>query len=95
MKVFKYYLPLFGVDEVNMPEGAKVISVGLQEDFDESGEDVVLWAIVEPEPNRNKLVPRQFLTVYTGEDFDPKGKVFIGTVQRKDGIVLHIFEVDA
>ena len=70
-----------------MPAGAEILSVGAQ------GDAVVCWALVSLlEPT----VDRRLAAVPTGVRFEddgaPKRSQFIGTVQRPDGLVFHIFD---
>lgn len=85
MVIYKYVLSdNDNIKEMLMSRDAKILSVGLQNDVP------VIWATVEPLVT---IVTRKFETFYTGERFYPDGKVYVGTVQKSDGIVLHIFEV--
>ncbi len=52
------------------------------------GEDLVVWAIVDADDGRKR--PVTFRIVLTGEHADPQWE-YIATIQRPDGIVLHIF----
>lgn len=86
-----------GVNTLQLPAGATVLSVAAQ------GQDVVLWAYVDPDPNTPKE-PRTFVAFATGEKFDddPIGP-FIGTVRMPvdpifaalvPELVFHVFERD-
>ncbi|WP_269581880.1 DUF7352 domain-containing protein [Roseibium sp. Sym1] len=73
-------------DEVSiqMPEGATVLSAGVQ------GETMCLWAQVNPE---KKTVVRRFYVVGTGHLMPIGSLRFIDTVQMMNGaLVFHIFE---
>jgi hypothetical protein len=70
---------------VQMPWGARVLHVGVQQD------KVCLWAEVNPD---NRLCPRKFYSVGTGFGTVPRGDIakFLGTVQCNGGFVWHIYE---
>jgi hypothetical protein len=72
---------------IEMPKGARVLSVGEQE------ADLVLWAIVDPEAPKAK---RDFRVFGTGwkinvTELELGGWSFVGTVQMKDGLVFHVW----
>ena len=69
---------------VLLPEGAKVLSVGVQ------GNDLVLWALVNP---KAKSVEALNLKVIPTGDMIPDGEVldFIGTVHFPGPLVFHVF----
>lgn len=76
---------------VDLPEGAKPISVGWQYD-DQRTMHIVLWAII---PDRNaKPIPRCFLWVGTGRPIIDTIIEHIGTVEDPVGYIWHIFEVE-
>lgn len=74
---------------INLPKGAKVLSVAQQ------NEDIYMWAMVNPETV--KLVPRLTYVAFTGKKIPPEvveNFKFIGTVHYCGEItplVLHIF----
>jgi hypothetical protein len=70
---------------LDVPRGARVLSVGAQD------REVVAWATVDPDAPRR---PRILSTVPTGAPVPPalKGAQFIGTVQMNDGLVFHVFD---
>lgn len=85
--VYKYPLNSVGLNTVHMPTGAKVLSCQLQQDVP------TLWALVD---DMQPLHPaREFIVTGTGhalhEAVEAAG--FVATLQRDDGIVLHVFEV--
>lgn len=93
MKIFKYELNApTGIDGcmetcINMPSGAKVLSV------QEQNGCVQVWAAVNPD---NTSKPRRFLVIPTGYPFDV-GVLhqfnFVTTLQLSyDSMVFHIFE---
>ena len=67
----------------NMPRGAKILSVHVQDSLP------VLWALVDPEAPK---VWRVIQVAWTGEPIEfPEGQ-FIGTVQV-EALVLHFFDL--
>ena len=83
--VHKYTVTPEGKTE--MPAGAEVLSVGVQQDV------IVVWALVQighpPAIRRLVAVP----TGYRCDDADaPTRAQFVGTVQIVDGLVFHIFD---
>jgi hypothetical protein len=91
--IYKYLVSPFDVTE--MPRGAEVLSVGAQ------GDEIVVWAFVSYDDTTKapmEKVPRRLVAVSTGyvfaKDEDaPKRDQFIGTVQMRDGLVFHIFDL--
>lgn len=73
--------------QVTIPANAKVLTAQEQDHS-----RLIIW--VKLDPNEPK-VKRRFLVVPTGMKFSPDETelVYVGTVQRGDGIVLHVFEV--
>ena len=70
---------------VELPKGAQILSVGLQD------EEVYLWVKVNPNEQKNET--RMFLGRMTGHDISNDMQIhFIGTVFFKSGMVFHIFE---
>lgn len=84
--IYKFHLGNDFDIKIEMPKGAKILSV--QEQFREG----VLWAIVDPEA---EVEPRTFKSVLTGHEFDTNGKeIYIGTYQIDFGnYVVHVFEI--
>ena len=96
-KIFKYKLNVSydgmvntwdPVQGIQMPYGAKILSVGIQ------GGEAVLWALVDPE-NIVTMDKRKIYIVNTGgelgDQFD--GRRFIGTlIFGSGGFILHVFE---
>lgn len=89
MRIFKYQIvpePGATAADVEMPHGARLLSVGAQ------GDDMVVWAIVDPQA---KAVVRRFAVYPTGLTEVPAhpGR-FLGTVMFEGGrLVFHVFEV--
>lgn len=69
-------------ETVDMPKGARVVHVGAQ------GKGIYLWAIVDPDAEREE---RAFTFVGTGGGL-PDGE-YIGTCQDDAGFVWHVYEV--
>jgi len=91
-QVWKFNLGLIGryvtSVPVAIPSGARLLSVGIQED------QMMLWALVDPP---NKPVAREFMIIGTGvpsEALEARAPQFIGTVQH-NGYVWHVFELTA
>lgn len=85
MKVFKYPIDLREWNYIDMPIGAKILSLQVQADVP------CIWALVEPDMEHQT---RKFLVVGTGHEVDPGSSKFIGTVQMANGLVWHIFEIN-
>jgi hypothetical protein len=70
---------------LDMPRAAQLLSAGAQ------GDDVVVWAAVDPNAER---VQRVVTAVPTGHRLPPivTGGGFVGTVQMDDGLVFHVFD---
>lgn len=71
-------------DTVEMPKGAKVISVQLQD------ETLTLWAAI-PCPVSSVRQIRHFEIVGTGYAFEERNTSYLGTIQR-NGYVWHVIE---
>lgn len=83
--VWKYEVPVRNRFELEMPAGARIVSLQLQYDRP------VLWAVVDPEAPK---VTRMFGVVGTGTVVDFKLPKHIGTFQLHGGkTVLHVFEI--
>ncbi len=71
---------------VEMPEGARILSVQSQYDRPQ------FWALVNPDAPK---VKRYFAIVGTGQEFDATHGVYCGTFQTHGGsLVFHLFELD-
>lgn len=74
--------------EVGMPAFTKILSVQLQND------NPVIWGEIDPDRIYEKRI---FLGIMTGQEMPFIGpgleKKFLATLQKSDGIVIHIFEV--
>jgi len=83
--IFKYAIKWRGATTVKMPLGAKVIHADAQ------GDELVLWAIVNP---NTEVIEKTFEVFYTGEEIFSFEHPYshISTIQS-DGLVYHIFEI--
>ena len=86
MQVWKFRIPYpDGEPQIRMPEGARVLHVGEQDN------EPTLWALVTPD---NKMVERKFQFRGTGHDvYDvpPEGVTYLGTCFIGP-FVWHLFE---
>ncbi len=82
--IWKYPLSLTGTNILRMPEGAKVIHLGSQDN------QLILWAIVDEE---SPLETRQFNIYGTGQPMTSEVEQYLGTVQI-DSLVWHVFRAD-
>lgn len=90
MLIWKHELPdVPVVFDIQMPRGAKVISVGVQ------SVAMFMWFAFDDE-NASDTELRRFNLVFTGIGVvTPMSQVsFIGTAQLPNGMVYHLFEVD-
>ncbi len=89
LTVYKYPIPVEGYFSLDLPRGAKILTIQAQYD------EPVLWALVSPElPNEI----RQFRLAWTGHQIkEPEESLhFIGTFQLiKDNFTGHLFELKA
>lgn len=88
-KVYKYDLQLApgAISHPTMPKGSQLLTVQLQGDF------AKVWARV-PKFETGMAEERNILCVYTGNSsIDSEVKQYLGTVQAKNGLVYHFFEV--
>jgi len=91
--IYKYQLPVQDQVELEMPEGAQILTVQTQEAH--GGGLPHLWAIVNTETS---LKERRVFRIHgTGHQFrDEVGKreIYLGTFQLHGGsLVFHVFEV--
>lgn len=88
LTVYKYPLKLQDHWSLEMPIGAKILSV------DNQREQITLWALVDASPEAPTEV-RSFLIRGTGHNIDEGLNLeFIGTVLVHDGgLVWHVFEL--
>lgn len=83
--IWKFPLQMKGFQTIEMPEGAKILSVQPQ------GESVCLWALVE---STNQMERRGIVIVGTGHDCEWRNlDQFIDTFQMMNGaLIFHAFE---
>jgi hypothetical protein len=83
-RVFKYVLRVEQREMIFMPEGAQIISLGVE------NEAPVLYVVI---PDEDVPLEQRFIRVVTtGDEFNHKGCAFIGTVKLNDWFVAHVFE---
>jgi hypothetical protein len=84
--IWKFPLEIKGTVKVEMPEGAEILSLQMQEDVP------TIWALVDPKARREN---REFEIHGTGFPVYPDvmiEKVFLATVQTSNGYVYHVFQ---
>lgn len=84
MKIWKQFLQRQRVQDIAIPSGAEIISVGYKD------EGATIWFKCDPEAAPEM---RRIEICYTGADDVPEDGKFIGTVIKPTGIVLHVFEI--
>lgn len=75
------------INDINLPIGAKVLSVGVANNI------ISLWALVDTESGIEK---RRFLVFGTGSDMsqtETYNLTFVGTIRKNNAYAFHIFEV--
>lgn len=85
-KIFKYKLNLEERQQVDLPKGAKILSVQAQRD------EISLWALVDP--NEKEADSVGFAIVGTGNpiNFNIQDAKFLETIQFEGGhFVFHVF----
>lgn len=80
--VWKYNLPNH-INYIDMPGGAEILNVGVQET------GIVLWAKVTTEAANDR---RRFITFWTGDSLPEIDLKYIGTCTMR-GLVYHVFEI--
>jgi len=84
-RIWKYDLAALDLQTIELPRGARVLSVDAQ------GGNTVLWALVNPDED---MTERTFRICGTGHPVCPDPGTFIGTVlMAEGGLVWHVFEV--
>ncbi len=87
MIVYKYPLPIEAEGFIEMPAGAKILSVQAQRGIP------MVWALVDP--TTKALAKHWFFVFGTGTpiDFDLGDASFLGTFQLEDGLVMvHVWD---
>lgn len=87
MQILKYHLTQANNFTLELPVGAKVLSVQNQH------EKLTLWALSESRDSPPALETRRFSVWPTGVHFSWLGRTFLSTVQFQGGdYVVHVFE---
>lgn len=88
MIIYKYPLRP-GTFEIEMPEGARILSVAVQDD------KPMMWALVDPSAPLSKHGLMVVGTGHNMEGLDVRNWRFVGTFQLDGGsLVFHLFEFD-
>lgn len=95
--IYKYPLKVTDFQEIELPEGAEILSVQTQilgsgkRLFVSDRQELCLWAMVDPD---NPLVPRRIRIFGTGNPMEYEHELkFIGTCQMHNGaLIWHVFE---
>lgn len=88
--VWKFDLKVTDFVVLQLPEGAKVLSVAERGEF---GNRLDVWALVDTDAPMRE---RRFRVVGTGDPFpDAAACRFVGTVKTRIGLVWHVFEAEA
>ena len=85
-KIYKYELEVTNVQTIDMPVGAKILCIQLQNFMP------CIWALVDPDMPKE----RRTIEIFgTGHDVPDKGeRKYIGTYQLMNGaLVYHCFEL--
>lgn len=85
MVIYKYELS-YGANVLALPSDSSPLSIGDQ------GGSVVMWVLHLRDPEQVRVYARLFHVINTGESFDIGYSNYIGTIQKKNGIVQHVFE---
>ena len=86
LTVYKYAIPFTDEFKLRLPAGAQPLSAGEQHG------EIQMWALVDPAA---PSMERMFRLAGTGHPIDhaPGALLFVGTVQLRNGLVFHLFEV--
>lgn len=93
MKTIYRYTINKPINDIEIPNGAEVISVGISTDDETEKEVISLWAIVDTTASKTK---RKFLVFGTGANMDDTlnfNTNFLGTVRKSNMYAFHVFEV--
>lgn len=90
MRIYKYELKMTGLNQIKIPAGANVFSVGL-----DPADRLCIWALVDPEETKEDV--REFMVAGTGWDLQDElskhlSANFLGTV-RQQPYMWHVWEV--
>jgi len=86
MKIFKYPIEASDYFSLDLPKGAKILTVQVQHEMP------FIWALVNPNVSKEM---RHFKVAGTGHNIDehPDALIYIGTFQLSNGaLVFHLFE---
>ena len=87
MKVYKYSIPINDYFNLDLPIGARILSVQTQ------GKQPQMWVLVNPEEPTEKRLFRLIGTGHYSEEL-PDELTFIDTFQLYGGaLIFHVFEV--
>ena len=89
-RIYKYELKMTGLNQIKMPAGANVLSVGL-----DPANKLCILALVDPEETKEDV--REFMVAGTGWDLQDElskhlSANFLGTVKQQP-YMWHIWEV--
>ena len=85
MKVFKYRLHITDILYIDMPKGAKMLDVQMQNGY------VCLWALCD---ENNAQQERQIAIYGTGHPMPDYPGEYVATFQMDDGaLVFHVFDM--
>lgn len=89
-RIWKFPLEITDEQTVELPAGARLLTVQMQKQYGDRRETPCLWAIVDPEAPRVRL---RFRIVGTGNPFpDAEDCSYLSTFQLEDGaLVFHVF----
>ena len=83
-RIYKYPIPVEDLITINMPNGAKILTVQMQ------NSEPCIWALVDIDEHK---INKYFRLYGTGMEV-PEGLKYIGTFQMLNGgLVFHLFEV--
>lgn len=91
-KIYRYRLHVTDVVNLDLPKGAKVLSVGPPRD---DSDQLDLWALVDVLPDGLPMVDesRTFRIIGTGNPMPDFHGLFVGTVPMFNGaLIFHVFE---
>ncbi len=85
-QIFKYPIPISGSFPLDLPEGAEILCVQVQ-----NGVGPCIWALVDSD---NASEVRDFSVVGTGRSTNVSIAGYIGTFQELNGqLIWHLFEI--
>lgn len=92
MKTIYRYTINKPINDIDIPNGGEVISVGISKDEDTGKEVISLWVSID---TSSSLTKRRFLVFGTGANMDDTinfDMKFIGTVIKSNMYAFHIYE---